>query len=630
MANPSTTAPSSSPAATLPPPPPPAAPRGKQQQQQQQQSLAPSMSLAQQQTARKQPAQHQPPQGSQQQQQQRGPRRRVFAIGGTATGGAGIGSLWSRLFSGQPPPLQFQFRPNGRIIDTFVDGVQTLLEGFVYLLGPILICLALGICSLLTYGFFTILFPMMMEKHATKSIFHRTCILFLHCAVLFFILFNVLFNYYYCVTTSNSCSAVKNPAWHQVVRELATVTGNGFVYPETPAQVQAFRRDYEDLIVLRLRRRRARDAAEAAARSTYATVSPAASTTTATTTTNSDAVTRRKNTTTTQQESSSSSPQNSPTFLPLGSSSSSAPPQQQQQTPEQQAHPQQVQQQTQLPVIRRWQLTGPFEWGYCSNSHLPKPPRSHYDHVTKSLVLNLDHYCPWMFNSIGYFNYRYFVNFMMYIFLGMLYGVVITLEPFLWLQRPEYIAFRNAERSAGHELYPRPHVMLPRRSEKMMLTLCFMLCAAVGCAILVLGGFHVYLVLSAQTTIEFHGNFQAIFGRRSRNNSANGQAAKKFQNPYNQGWRRNWQQVYGDSLPWYLAVLPRKSEPEFLPVPFPGKDTKRHKFRSSGVADVKLPTYHNGRNGTGASTSLPPQEATASSETETLLGALENGKAGVI
>ena len=41
-------------------------------------------------------------------------------------------------------------------------------------------------------------------------------------------------------------------------------------------------------------------------------------------------------------------------------------------------------------VVRRWMLMGPFEWGFCANSMQPKPPRSHYDHVTKKLVLNLD------------------------------------------------------------------------------------------------------------------------------------------------------------------------------------------------------------------------------------------------
>ena len=41
-------------------------------------------------------------------------------------------------------------------------------------------------------------------------------------------------------------------------------------------------------------------------------------------------------------------------------------------------------------VVRKWMLMGPYEWGFCGNSMQPKPPRSHYDHVTRKLVLNLD------------------------------------------------------------------------------------------------------------------------------------------------------------------------------------------------------------------------------------------------
>ena len=88
---------------------------------------------------------------------------------------------------------------------------------------------------------------------------------------------------------------------------------------------------------------------------------------------------------------------------------------------------------------------GPFEWGWDYTTRTPKvrhifhlnrekgvslsvvsggfvltklanlsqAPRSHYDHVSKKLVLNMDHYCPWMFNCVGYGNYRHFVLFMM-------------------------------------------------------------------------------------------------------------------------------------------------------------------------------------------------------------------------
>jgi len=30
-----------------------------------------------------------------------------------------------------------------------------------------------------------------------------------------------------------------------------------------------------------------------------------------------------------------------------------------------------------------------------------KPPRSHFDSVTQRLVLNMDHFCPWVVNCVG-------------------------------------------------------------------------------------------------------------------------------------------------------------------------------------------------------------------------------------
>ena len=66
---------------------------------------------------------------------------------------------------------------------------------------------------------------------------------------------------------------------------------------------------------------------------------------------------------------------------------------------------------------------------------MPKAPRSHFDHVTKKLVLNMDHYCPWMFNVVGYMNYRYFVLFLGYVFTACVYGVLLCGRPFLIMIR---------------------------------------------------------------------------------------------------------------------------------------------------------------------------------------------------
>lgn len=63
-----------------------------------------------------------------------------------------------------------------------------------------------------------------------------------------------------------------------------------------------------------------------------------------------------------------------------------------------------------------------------------------------------------MFNVVGYFNYRYFVNFLIYIFLGMNYGAALTYQSFSLSTSQEYRKFRVQEYKA-HERLDRPTYM---------------------------------------------------------------------------------------------------------------------------------------------------------------------------
>lgn len=265
-----------------------------------------------------------------------------------------------------------------RLIDTIIDWSSYLLEGFVYLIGPALILLALGIVSLLSYTFFGIVLPMMYEKHTGNP--YRILILIVHSICVLFLLSNVLFNYAACVLTKHT-----GPAYDQVIRELAQVTD--FPLPQSPEEMNIFRQDLHDRLVIRLRRRReyesTRNTQESSTMDTTTTLTrrnatiPASSTSTSSptrqhhqndsnphtisTTTNTNtavaATTARDNDTSNRKDVRKSTP------------------------------------------IRNWMLMGPYEWGYDATTNQPKPPRSHYDNVSKALVLNLDHYCPWMFNA---------------------------------------------------------------------------------------------------------------------------------------------------------------------------------------------------------------------------------------
>merc|ERR1712228_479761 len=61
---------------------------------------------------------------------------------------------------------------------------------------------------------------------------------------------------------------------------------------------------------------------------------------------------------------------------------------------------------------------GVFPWTKCGVTGLALPPRAQYDAVLDAVVLEYDHYCPFVNNAIGYGNYRYFVLFLAYMVVG--------------------------------------------------------------------------------------------------------------------------------------------------------------------------------------------------------------------
>lgn len=197
-----------------------------------------------------------------------------------------------------------------------------------------------------------------------------------------------------------------------------------------------------------------------------------------------------------------------------------------------------------------WLDRGPYEWGFCKQTQAPKAPRSHYDHVTNKLVLNMDHYCPWMFNVVGYANYRYFVLFLFWVTVACAYGAAITAQPFIAMAWP-----------APHRRIWRPK----SKQARSAVTFTCVLAVSVGAAVFVLFSWHAYLVATCQTTIEFYGNATLRHRARSR--------GLVFRNPYDRGCRRNWQHVFGRDVHPLLATLPSFRPPPSRPWPEPEAPT---------------------------------------------------------
>ena len=299
------------------------------------------------------------------------------------------------------------------VMERMIDGFSDVLEMIVYWIGPLLIGLAVSIVGLLCYTFMIILVPMIYQKHMVQlddwslegmpedesyhwfyrfgQISRPYIVLTFHCSTVLLLVTNVLYNYACCVGQSHIGIHYDN-----VLQALALVTNT--TLPQSSLELLSYRKQLSQRLTQRMKEQH-RTTSMTSTRSTSTTsTNPSPMHTnhnhhheltqrrTAPTTASDDPLmctdtipTTTTTTTTANANTLPSPPTNgNGTSQTPSSSTSSSPP---------------------TTVVRAWMVLGPYEWGYCSQSHQPKPPRSHYDHVTKQLILNLDHYCPWMFNA---------------------------------------------------------------------------------------------------------------------------------------------------------------------------------------------------------------------------------------
>ncbi|EEY63100.1 uncharacterized protein PITG_14746 [Phytophthora infestans T30-4] len=117
------------------------------------------------------------------------------------------------------------------------------------------------------------------------------------------------------------------------------------------------------------------------------------------------------------------------------------------------------------------------------------PRRAHHCRECRRCVYEMDHHCPWINNCVGYYNYRHFWLLLLYIWVSCLYVAMQSAGLFV-------ATFKT---SADEASAARERVVLDR----FKVLFSFMATSVVGVVICCYWGWHVYLVLTEQSTIEF-------------------------------------------------------------------------------------------------------------------------------
>ncbi|XP_058109590.1 probable protein S-acyltransferase 16 isoform X2 [Magnolia sinica] len=160
---------------------------------------------------------------------------------------------------------------------------------------------------------------------------------------------------------------------------------------------------------------------------------------------------------------------------------------------------------------------------YCQKCSHYKPPRAHHCRICRRCVLRMDHHCVWINNCVGHANYKIFLVF-------VLYGVIACIHCTILLVG-SVLNNVHTDPSGG--------------SYKFVYIISGVLLFPLTAALTVLLGWHVYLLLSNKTTIEYHEGVRAMWLAEKVGNS--------YRHPYDLGAYENLVSVLGTNVLTWLC-----------------------------------------------------------------------------
>lgn len=172
---------------------------------------------------------------------------------------------------------------------------------------------------------------------------------------------------------------------------------------------------------------------------------------------------------------------------------------------------------------------------WCSKCNNHKPERAHHCSICGRCVMHMDHHCVWINQCVGLNNYRYFFQFVVFVWLSqslVLYSNYNAFwEHFATLNNPEIMPF-----CVEQVAYAPWREQLCGTMSRLLSGCVFFNYGVAVLLFLVLGGFalwNVFLISIGETFVDY---MQHVDERRM---------CKGWQPPYHLGLAQNWKRFFG-------------------------------------------------------------------------------------